>query len=84
MAKNDQRITDLKNALVGKTIEKIDAKAINIIHLWFTDGTSIDLEVEAFGWGLYGIIACDCDRPKKEAECEPTPKTRAMKKSLRR
>lgn len=39
---------------VGKTVAHIDARAVNIIRFWFTDGTSIALEHERDE-----IVACD-------------------------
>lgn len=43
----------------GKTIKKLEADAINIIRFYFTDGTSIAIEVEGFGGGLMGMVTCD-------------------------
>lgn len=45
--------------LVGKTISKVDTSAVNCVYLAFTDGTSIVLDTEAEGYGLYGICGCD-------------------------
>jgi hypothetical protein len=47
-----------KRDFTGKTIARVDAKAVNIIRFWFTDGTAVALEVDAVGPGIYGIVAC--------------------------
>jgi len=43
----------------GKTILRVEAKAINIVRFWFTDGTSTALESDSFGNGIMGIAQCD-------------------------
>jgi hypothetical protein len=43
---------------VGKTIESVDCRAVNIIRFYFTDGTAIALETDYMGVGIYGIVAC--------------------------
>lgn len=63
----------IKNAVkdfVGKTIARVDARAVNVTTFYFTDGTSIIMEVEAVGPGIYGMVACD--------ECAvPVPKRKS-------
>lgn len=62
----------LKNKdFAGKTIEQIDAKAVNIVYFYFTDGTSLAIEVEAVGPGIYGLVTCD--------ECKAPPPKRAVR-----
>lgn len=34
------------NAFVGKTIKSIDATAINVVHIVFTDGTKYEIWAE--------------------------------------
>ena len=55
---NQERIDKGNKIFVGKTIKSIDVKSINSVTLFFTDGTSVILETEAFGSGLYGIEFC--------------------------
>lgn len=55
----DEREKAIKKALTGKEIKKIDATAVNVLRLYFTDGTAVALEVEAVGPSIYGIIACE-------------------------
>lgn len=45
-----------KDDLLGKTIESVDVESVNVLKLTFTDGTSLELWVEAVGYGLYGIL----------------------------
>lgn len=40
----------------GKKIIKVDVSAINSWTFCFDDGTSILIEVEAIGHGLYGML----------------------------
>lgn len=42
--------------LIGKTIEKIDDSSVNIVILYFTDGTSFFIEPEHQGHGIYGPV----------------------------
>ncbi len=44
---------------VGKTISKLDIRAVNCVVFYFTDGTTAELEVEAVlpSMGLYGIVS---------------------------
>jgi hypothetical protein len=44
---------------VGKTIKRIDTRAVNVWRFFFTDGTAIAIEVEAVGLGLSGMVVCD-------------------------
>jgi hypothetical protein len=53
----DTRVQALKDALVGKTIERIDTDSINVLFLYFTDGTSIALEPENILMGIFGVVA---------------------------
>lgn len=59
----------LKNKdFAGKTIKRIDAKAVNIVTFYFTDGTSTAIEIEAVGPGIYGLVVCDeCAAPTQKA-----------------
>ncbi len=50
-----------KKLLTGKTIKAVDDEAANVVGLIFTDGSRVDLEVEAVGPGIYGIITCVCN-----------------------
>lgn len=45
--------------LLGKTITKVECEAVNILRLGFSDGTALAIEVDAFGHGIYGMVACD-------------------------
>jgi hypothetical protein len=45
-----------KEAFEGKTIKRVDTRAVNVVVFHFTDGTKGELEVEALGGGLYGIV----------------------------
>lgn len=48
---------DKFNALVGKTIEEIDATAVNYLRIKFTDGSETEMETECFNsqYNIYGI-----------------------------
>ena len=43
-------------AFKGKTVKSIDAFAINSVTFFFTDGTSVDLDTENVGYGIYGVV----------------------------
>lgn len=58
--KEEPRIDE--KLLKGKTIAKVDDRAVNVVGLIFTDGTRVDLEIEAVGPGIYSIITCSCQR----------------------
>jgi len=47
----------------GKTVARVDARAVNMVLFWFTDGSTLALEHERDG-----ITVCD--------ECAPAPMTR--------
>lgn len=51
----------VNSIFAGKTIESVDATAVNCWDFYFRDGTKTTLEVEAIaGWmGLYGISIVD-------------------------
>lgn len=51
-----------KRLFINKTIKDLDTQACNVLGVIFTDGTRIDLEVEALGGGIYGIVSCICSR----------------------
>jgi hypothetical protein len=52
----------------GKTIKRVVADAINVTRFYFTDGTALAIEVDAFGHGLYGMVQCpECVKPEKAA-----------------
>jgi len=42
----------------GKTIKYIDARAVNFVRFFFTDGTALAIEVESVGPGLTGMVVC--------------------------
>ncbi len=46
-----------KHLFVGKTIERIDADSVNVTRFYFTDGSVVEIEVEAMGHGVYGIVS---------------------------
>lgn len=57
-------------AFEGKTVLRLDAKAVNILHFYFTDGTSVAIEVDALApsLGLYGMVQCDaCLTPDQDS-----------------
>ena len=39
----------------GKTIEHVDTRMCNMWKFHFTDGTIVEAETEAIGYGLYGF-----------------------------
>ena len=43
---------------IGKTIASVDASAVNVLHIVFTDGSQVSLEPGLLNAsiGLYGII----------------------------
>ena len=43
---------------VGKTIARMDARAVNIVRFFFTDGTAIAIETEGMGHGIVGMVQC--------------------------
>jgi hypothetical protein len=48
---------------VGKTIKRVDVRAINLWRIFFTDGTAIAIEHERDG-----MVVCDvCVKPPKKA-----------------
>lgn len=44
-----------KSDFVGKTIKDVDCRAVNVLKLFFEDGTSIEIDVESFGHGISGM-----------------------------
>lgn len=69
MAHRDVKRSDFE----GKTVAKIDCRAINIFRFYFTDGTALAIEVDAVGLNVYGMVACDvCVAPKKKRKKEAT------------
>ena len=54
--------------IVGKTVKKVNTKNINIVILSFTDGTSMAIDTEAVGYGLYTPVLYDAAdyKPKKK------------------
>ena len=49
---------------VGKTIARVDTKAVNIWRFYFTDGTAVAIEVDAVAPMVYGMVVCDvCVKP---------------------
>jgi hypothetical protein len=55
----------------GKTVARVDAKAVNMIRFYFTDGTAIAIETEGFGHGIVGMVACEVcvEKPKRVKTC---------------
>jgi hypothetical protein len=47
-----------QSLFIGKTIEKMDARACNNIEFLFTDGTKVALHIDVNGFGLPVITAC--------------------------
>jgi hypothetical protein len=52
------------SSMKGKTIAKVDAACVNSIGIVFTDGTSIELEVEYYP-PVYGISLQKLPKVKK-------------------
>lgn len=63
----------------GKTIQKLEADAVNIIRFYFTDGTSIAIETEGFGGGLVGMVSCTSCVDISDAGDESTFKARVSR-----
>lgn len=42
--------------LLGKTITKIDASAVNFLVIYFSDGTKVEFTTEYMGHSIYGIV----------------------------
>lgn len=62
-----EKLIDRKS-FEGKTIQRINTSAVNVTQFYFTDGTMVELEVEAVAPGLYGIVQCQgCSPAKKPA-----------------
>lgn len=51
-----------ETAFLGKTISRIDSRAVNSWTFFFTDGTQAVIEVEAVNGpiGLYGLTCAAC------------------------
>lgn len=45
-----------KRSFIGKTIERMDTRAVNVIRFYFTDGSEAEIEVESLGLGIYGMV----------------------------
>lgn len=43
---------------VGKTIARMDARAVNVVRFFFTDGTALAIETEGMGHGIVGMVQC--------------------------
>ncbi len=43
---------------IGKTIEKMDARACNNVEFLFTDGTKVALHIDCDNTGLPNLAAC--------------------------
>lgn len=70
-----------KSDFEGKTIKKIDCRAVNFIRFEFTDGTALALEGELVtSYGIAGILACD--ECAKLDNCEETEDDRQLKLTL--
>lgn len=55
--------------IVGKTIQSISTTmGINVVKLNFTDGTSIVIDTEAVGLGLYAPVALPVKQYDKNAQ----------------
>lgn len=46
-----------KEQFIGKTIAKVDNRALNYLVFTFSDGTKAAIETEAAGCGIYGIAS---------------------------
>lgn len=53
--------------LEGKTILRVDTKSVNVWFFFFTDGTSIAIDTEAKGHGIYGPVFANTEEysPRK-------------------
>jgi hypothetical protein len=49
-----------KSDIVGKTVSSINARAVNMIKIYFTDGTNVELWAEC-GSGQYSIPVIEVD-----------------------
>lgn len=58
MNKSDKRQQEFESHCLNKTIVKVDARAVNCVVFYFSDGTKLDLETEYAGHGLYAISIC--------------------------
>jgi len=47
----------IKDYIRHKTIVRIEAAAVNMTRIFFTDGTGLEIEVEHRGHGIHGMVA---------------------------
>ena len=45
-----------KEDFVGKTIQEVECDAVNYLKFIFTDGTTLELEVERLDYNVMGIF----------------------------
>jgi hypothetical protein len=60
--------------VIGKTIKSVDEKfGANVVKLKFTDGSSVVIDTEAIGLGLYcpSLEPVEAYKPKKLAAYKP-------------
>lgn len=50
--RNTWRMKRIQEAFVGKTVAKVEALSINVIHFYFSDGTSCTIDAEEFLLGI--------------------------------
>ena len=57
VGKMEKKIDELVwDSMVGKTIESVDYSACNMKLITFTDGSKLQLDTEAVGFGIVGIV----------------------------
>jgi hypothetical protein len=56
---NYQRQERLKREFEGKTIERVEAPAINVVHFFFTDGSKANISVDETFYGIPVVSAVD-------------------------
>jgi hypothetical protein len=55
---------DTYDLVVGKQIQSIDNTAANMTMIMFTDGSSLRLDTEHVGYGIYGIDPLFIPKPE--------------------
>jgi hypothetical protein len=55
---NDPKV---RSVLEGKKIVNIEAKAVNYVRFTFDDNTELEVYVEGFGHGLYGMVVSEIE-----------------------
>jgi hypothetical protein len=65
---SEKLLRNATNLFVGKTIEKMDARACNNVEFLFTDGSKVALHIDCNSSGFPVVVACTscCDiKPNK-------------------